>query len=224
MPVKDPLEMAGLVLEAQKLAQRIGRYDVWTCSSGAQLWIRPTPEGKVLGFTPHFSGNARVPLTLQGNAAGEEELIFASGGLSDCADFPLLFHSPEFHNLSLEGGAQRRVQLCAFAGDYSLADSLEERERKGHFVASYGKALCVPVGIVDEEQRPAEHPEPRALFSGAVVEHRVLRNSLTDQEFLWLRLAMANGEVDVVAGKPGELPRPGQLLTCPAYVTGRVVA
>lgn len=218
MPVETPEEMTRLLMEARRLAQRIGRYDVWTCPSGAQLWIK-SREDLIEDFTPHFAGTSRTRIRLEGNATGVEGLIFAS---SPEDEFALAFLSPEFENLSLEGGTSVNLQICAFAAQPpTLSANLEEREAQGHFAARFGKTICLPIGILEPDGTPVDPPEPCAIYSGEVVSHRRLTNSLTGRPFTSVQLRTPGGEVDLVCRE--ELsPAPGTLLTCPCYVTGRL--
>lgn len=222
IPVTDAAEMTDLLLEARKVSQRVGAYDVWTCPSGAQLWILSREE-LVVGFTPHFAGRARVPAKLLGNAEAEG-LIMALGAPETDHEFPLCFLSPEFQNLSLEGGSRRNLQICAYASEaVQVAANLEQREAAGSFHARWGAEICMAIGILDPSGAPVEPPEPTAIYSGTVRACEVLRNSLTGRSFTRVTLATVGGEIDLLAAELPRLAAEGEILTAPAYVTARVV-
>lgn len=222
MPVADPEELTHLLLEARKISQRVGAYAVWTCPSGAQLWILSQDE-LLIGFSPHFAGRSRLSARLLGNAE-EEGLIMAVGAPETDHEFPLCFLSPEFRNLSLEGGTRRNLQVCAYATDtVQLAASLEEREASGSFHARWGAEICMAIGILDPSGAPVEPPEPTVIYSGTVQGCELLRNSLTGGAYVRVQLGTAGGEVDLLMPERARLPVAGEILTAPAYVTGRVV-
>lgn len=225
MPVESPTEMTNLILTALKTAQTRGRYQVWSCSSGAQLWIKTSQEGKIMGFTPHFEGKARARIRLQ--QAVPEHSFYSWAGVDDESDpssgmYPFVFESPNPANLALDLPALVDVQLCAFGLESYLRQDELEMKNSGDWDADMAAESCIPCGLFSPDGTPTDPPEPVGMYVGRVLDWARHTNTLTGLDFYWVHLATLGCQLDVVLplNALARDPKAGNLLSGVFYLTG----
>jgi hypothetical protein len=176
----------------------------WTAECGAELWLQLDREGHLAGIHPHFNGQARFALTLtEAEAAtavpGLEGTLRGESANGEAAG-PLAFDVPDL------GGLVRRLrlpgpvglQVAAFAHELDAVEPAGEASEDGPPLELEARSLSVD--------------DRRAPLSGARVNGRVLAfseklNPVSGEPFVWARLEVPGGELDMVA-EPDQLPGP----------------
>lgn len=174
----------------------------WTAECGAELWLQLDREGHLAGIHPHFNGHSRFTVTLM-----EAEAVTGVPGLEgtlrgQAADGvgEVAFDVPDL------GGLIRRLRLPGHVGLQVAAFAHEvDAVEPGGEAAPEGGALDLTAQslAVDDRHGP---------LSGARVSARVLAfsekmNPVSGEPFVWARLEVPGGELDMVA-EPDQLPRP----------------
>jgi hypothetical protein len=189
-------------------------------ASGAQLWIQLSEQKAILGFRPHFHGNAKMKVTVvdsepqEGTLSGVWTGFCNPNGAKDAEKeglYKLSFDCPDY--LSFVPPMQpwhSTLQIAAFAerlefAPWSAGDSLQ-----------LSPMLKSTKG---EEQQPS----PMVRLKGKVVDAEELTNGLTDQAFCHALVTTLGGEVDLVwpIGLMDELPKPGMAVKAQAWLSGR---
>jgi hypothetical protein len=225
MPLESPAQMTNLLLTALQTAEPQGKYRVWTCASGAQLWIQTSEEGKLMGFTPHFQGVARARLGLVGEVTPKSYYAWADpeddlDPTSGC--YPFVFESPNQADQRVKLPSVREAQLCAFGLETNLREDKQDLKARAEWDSAMADRSCIPCGLFEPDGTDIEPPEPRAIYVGEVLDWARHTNSLTGIDFYWLRLETLGAELDVVLALddlPRE-PKKGNLLSGVFHLTG----
>jgi hypothetical protein len=236
-PIEAPDQLEPLAQLAAESGQVFragdGAYVRWQAGAGVELWLQCDAEQTVIGVTPHFAGEARLRAGLVEaiSRPGESPL---DGGFSAIAgpkpdqvdgDTPFCFDAPDalrYHDLQLPTLVE--LQLAGFAHQWvGYASEGAYRQAQPEFRLSIGRfdELAAPEGA------PANAPrEAFARLTGVVRAAMGLKNPFSGHGFLWARLAIPGGEIDVVCDPElamGVEVVPGSVLDGIFWLSGRVV-
>jgi hypothetical protein len=194
--------------------------------SGAQIWLFISGNKEILGFSPHFKGDARYPVNLtvleskEGSMQGgwQAELYAETPAEKEALSF--LFECPDtltfvppilpwFTNL----------QLSAFAHELTFwTDEKAYRDQRSS--GTDGLLQFSPL-----LQEGAGEAQPLGQFIGKVISAEERTNSFTRQSFFWASVETQGGVIDLVWHKNicSELPVAGSIVQAVAWLSGRIV-
>ncbi|MEV4416971.1 hypothetical protein [Catellatospora sp. NPDC049609] len=196
---------------------------VWTDPSGARVVAR-SRWGRVHHVLPSLAGGAVAV------ACGDIRLIDDRTAVMDLLDdtdggliCPVALLLEDHTALHVAGGAMARGQVVLSALAESLAPARGDP-------AGGPDAPADPGLVSDDLVRPTQAaagwtPSARAGLTGTVRAAQLRTNTLTGQEFHWLRLRIRPGlEIDVAAPATAlpAVPGPGTRLHVRAVLTGRL--
>jgi hypothetical protein len=198
------------VAVAEKLAATVtvvpgDPYAVWQSSSGAELWFHVSATGsEIVGFTPFFAGESRVPLRLTARIPGpagnpHEGLIAAeltpAPGLPGI--HPLVFEAVDaLRHATLVLPREEKACIVAFAHQMKAFASAAEFEQRHANDLSFAPQSFVPLGLFTGAD---SQPSASALIVGRVARHRQTANEITGQPFHALLVEGLDATYDVVA-------------------------
>lgn len=209
--------------EGQALALSDGHYSRLSDPSGAEVWLRVGSDRLIHEIHPHFRGAASIRVKIDRrfeDSADTSRGFHATVPATKPGGAPVAFsfQAPDFR---LRRGfllpREASVQLAAFG------DKVWFFEDEEAFVASVPAPERLPV---ETFERCDTCPPPRgrvgALLNGVIVECRQLHNRLSGFDFLWARVLVAGGEMDVVADPAHAkgLPRPGGIAMGHFWLSG----
>lgn len=195
--------------------------------SGAQVWLFISGNKEILGFTPHFEGDARYPVTVTRieNTEGSMQGGWHCWSNPEAKDkpeeglFPFLFECPD--TLTFVPPIMpwfSSVQLSAFA--HELFFWKDEQSFQASFASggNHPPASVLKMKALDESQ-------PMAQFTARVIKAEERVNNLTKQVFRWARVQTEGGELDLVwhTGLSAEMPQPDSIVQATAWLSGRFV-
>lgn len=192
--------------QGELLAAGADAYIMWKLADGTELTLWIEDRKRLVGVHPHFSGSCtrRVRIEEWIFPPEESRLARRAYAWASAADtfghpFPLVFELPDgslYDDLALPVDCE--VQLAAFA-DYLQAFSTEEflAHQKAKQIELTPHSF-VPTGMFTPEHTP-ELWHALAYVRGRVLSTEMLRNQLTADAFVHVRMATSGGELDVVA-------------------------
>lgn len=215
--------------------------------SGAELWGGATEDEEFFGNDPHYSGPARMRVTLHEKI---EEEYNEGGFICDEADAEtarynvygsnddrgclrnLRFFCPTFQLCGTEVvvPCTMNVQICAFAIECKVFDTLKEYEkwnqkRKKRGKLSFAEQSFEMASVLRRKQR--EQYKYCAVFSGRVVRAVRKVNERTGEPFFWALVETLGGhQVDMVVHPmviKGNPPRPGSIILGSFFLSGRLM-
>jgi hypothetical protein len=224
-----------------------GRYAVWPTSGPEQLWIGVDERGVIVGLNPHFEGSATIRVGIVQAVRDLEHPM--DGHLSCWADpadpspdsglYPFLVDLPDFDAATeaVAAPALATMQIAAFArtltcwpddaaytaqeeARWSSREGPEDRPVKGFAAESF-----IPSGMFALDPSKPHTPKAEAIFTGHVLDTRVLVNGLTGRSFRHALVRTLGGESDVVADPEvvkGE-PAVGGVVQGSFWLSGRLV-
>lgn len=216
-PVTTAQDFRHYVYQASEFGQRVeakhGSYTQWVIGNGVELWVQVNLHRRIIGMNPHFSGKARMRVTLTERIPRYSHSILDGAFCawanpivrnSASSSYPFVFDLPDYDlydELCLP--LTIYMQLTAFAYELKGFETEEtyrllQRDSRKWAVESFlssGRA-----------KKPAQ---AEAAFSGRVLDTQLITNPVTGQRFYWARVRVLGNELDVVAD--------------PQVVQGRVV-
>lgn len=218
---------------ASRCAQ--GLYIAWSPGNGIELWAQLNLREELLGLNPHFAGKTRLSAGLMERVmragfpmdGGFRALALPYGSAPLQGAFQFVFDVPDFllHD-GLGTPVIHSLQLAAFAQQCAIFENEEElQSRTSRLPFKLASDSFLPVGMWGQNREPLAEPLPSALFCGLLLDTALLKNPLSKASFWWLKAKTAAGDVDVVAD-PELLPlkpRPGRILQCTAWLSGKLV-
>ncbi|HEU0013325.1 MAG TPA: hypothetical protein VFQ45_06550 [Longimicrobium sp.] len=212
-----------------------GRYGRLAAGAGAELWVQVDERGAISGLQPHLAGESRFVLRLDTRVPSTEESPLdgafqawageAEG--NDASGFPLVFHAPDFRTLDgLSLPARLPVQLAAIAYGLTAFPDEEAYYAAQETEPKFAAESFIPSGMFNfaDDAGTLATPEPRALFSGTVLDTEWRTNPLTGLPFCRMRVRTLGGEVDVAADPEtvdGEIVV-GGIVRGEFWMTGRI--
>jgi hypothetical protein len=207
-----------------------GSYRVWMLGQGIELWAQTNQQGRVIGFHPHFKGDAtmRVGLTRRVARPADTLLDGAFFGWANPPEndpeqgiYPFAFDIPDYRVYNdLQLPYIFRVSLTAFA----LEMMVYRNEEAHHAASMLATEACIPSGTFLPEGGPIDPPKSEVIYSGRVLETTLLRNPLTHRSFHWARIRTLGGEVDLVADPKTVfgIPVKGGVIQGRFWLSGRI--
>ena len=230
----------------EHLTGATGEYAIWRSRTGAELWFHlswPAEEGarEILGLTPFFEGKSDNLLNVTAPVHRPEdnplEGAFYAWVHPDPAtgegSYPIVFDSVDFaaqrdRELPFLAG----VRLSGFAREltaYPSAEAYSAASRQGDKM-QLGPQAFIPMGLfatASEEGagNGTQAPSSTAILTGRVLEHRLLVNEATAQNFHWLLVESLEASYDIVADPSvvsGEITQ-GGTIECACWMFGRIL-
>jgi len=203
---------------------------------GAELWGGATEFNEFFGNDPHYSGPSRMRVFLHEKIMNEfNEGGFACDGGIDCCEDGCLtdleFFCPTFQLCGTEVEIPRRmtVQLCAFARECQVFDSLEKynhwrkSQREKGRIGFPDQCFTMEKALFGDDEKNNYY----ALFSGRVVQAERKVNDRTGEPFFWALIeTLGNQQIDVVVHPMvvrGNPPRPGSVILGSFFLSGRLL-
>jgi hypothetical protein len=206
----------------------------WRDPSGAELWIYVDTTGAMKSVQPHFAGGPRIRMELQAILERPEVSPYDGGFLcltqtggsnpSLGGGFPVVFDAPDFPDVrEAILTAKHDVELAGFAVEINLYDTEEAFREAQPELKPLGVPAFIPAGMVSQVEGAT--PTAHALMVGRVVEAVLVKNQLTEVEFLRLRIETPAGPMDLAVDPAmvPDLPAPGHILQVGAWLSGRLV-
>jgi hypothetical protein len=212
-----------------------GKYLVWAPGGGVELYAQLDRKDELIGLNPHFAGRTRLSAGLVQRVTraalpmdgGFRAWAQPHGGEEISGEFEFVFDVPDFWaHEKLAAPAIRSVQLCAFVQQCVLfqneADGRARLARAAPRLAARG---FIALGLESGEGQGGGEPLPSAILCGPVLDAVELTNPVSREQFWWLRVKTAAGEVDAVAERQMLPVRtlPGMFLQCTAWLSGKLV-
>jgi len=180
-------------------------YAVWQSPSGAELWFHVSPDGtEIVGFTPFFAGESRVPVRLTarypGNANTPHEGIVAAElapepGLPGI--HPLVYESVDtLRHRTLSLPSEGHARIVGFAHQVKAFASAADFEAARASDLTFAPQSFVPLGLFAGADAP---PSAAALIVGRLARHREAVNEITGQPFHALFVEGLDASYDIVA-------------------------
>jgi hypothetical protein len=187
----------------QRLEAKHGAYTQWVIGNGIELWVQTNLHRRIIGMNPHFNGKTRMRATLAERIPRYPHSIL-DGAFSAWANpivntaessrYPFVFDLPDYdlyEELCLPTTIY--VQLTAFAYELrgfetEMAYKISQRGGRKGIVESFlssGRA-----------KNPAQ---AEAMFSGRVLDVRMITNPVTEERFYCAQVSVLGSELDVVA-------------------------
>jgi hypothetical protein len=219
----------GTVIETKR-----GKYVRWILGSGVELIASLDKSSKPISIKPYFFGNTiyKAKLTKSFKSMGvsgmDGSIMLWSEPLAETTErsFPFVAELPEFGVYDFSSVPLNvEVQVCAFGTELTVFKSEQEymdfqKGRNKFEVKSF-----VPIGMFEDDGMYKTNPDPLGVITGIVGATEKLRNPLTDESFIWIKLETVGGEVDVVANEDtlkGTVEE-GDILGGMFYISARVV-
>lgn len=183
-----------------------GTYVRWEVGEGVELWVQADDENTVRAVSPHFFGEGRVRAGLVERIPRPDDAPFDAGFHAFAGpradkvdgDTPFVFDAPDARRyLDLPLPTLVELQLAGFAHQLvSYPSEGAYRAAQPEFRLSVGRfePLKPP-----PDAPPDAPPEAFARLSGVVVAAGERVNPFSNAPFVWARLQVPGGEVDVVA-------------------------
>jgi hypothetical protein len=206
-PVTTAQDFRHYVYQASEFGQKIeathGSYTLWEVGNGIELWVQTNLHRRIIGMNPHFSGTTRMRITLTERIPRTAHSILdgAFSGWtnpktdgSPASQYPLVFDLPDYDLYDeLYFPATIYAQLTAFAYELKGFETedlyrMSQKESKKYAVESFLLSGRVKTPVQAE-----------AVFSGRVLDTRMIVNPVTGQRFYWARVSVLGSEMDVVA-------------------------
>ena len=193
----------------------------------AELWLQVAGDDQFVGMSPHYAGDAAVPVTLTGRRPAATGNPFDGGFDATAGEVAFRFDAPDFARLGgLALPAAVTAQLAAFAHELDVYPSA------GAFAEAMTAAgtpdltdpLFAPAAAVPGA---ADLPDARVILTGTVVAADEKTSGLTGRRYYWLAVETPVGTLDVVADPtllPGGPPAAGGVVTGSFWLSGRVMA
>jgi len=251
---------------AESLECLPGYYYRWHTDAGSELWIhmqrnRPGDAGEddgppeetvaIVGVTPFFAGEGRVPIRAVAIKRRPEDNAFEGAifaeiepgeDLHDCTTVAL-FDVVDFACLANRVPPfTAEAQVTAFAHDiaaFTDAAAFEkaQAEQEVRFAPKsfFASGLFMPTGgesdqpVFHDPDEPGFNAPSRAFLSGEVKRSEIRTNPVTAQQFCWALVDTLGGSVDVVAlqsqieGHDGAL-NPGMIVQGEFWLCGRLLS
>ncbi len=187
-----------------------GKYYIWQENSGGQAWLQVTHDNELLGVAPAFIGQsqltARISRFIQSEQDNDlEGAIYAwanpQDDSEDSGDYPFLC---DVVNAGAVNEANLPITLTlnvsAFAHELTLfADEQEFKQAQQQQDAIFSSQSFIPTGLFNDEQYPDAPPKPLAYFIGHIVDHKLCRHPLTNNQYYWMLVKTLGGTIDVVS-------------------------
>ena len=212
-----------------------GQYILWQVDDGIELWVQANDSDKVIGFNPHFSGPARMQVSLVKTITRPDESLLDGAFYAwanpidddiEEGDFPFVFDAPDFRiHDGLTFPVLRQVQLAAFAHELSTfvsEDAYYASQSKDQKLAAES---FIPSGLFRPDGSTKTPPSALAIFTGRVLDTASITNPYTTANFVWAQVQTFGGQVDVVAD-PELLDAPvvvGGILQGSFWLSGRLI-
>lgn len=211
-----------------------GAYVLWTPGAGIEMWTQVDPDRQIIGFNPHFGGQARIRVGLTSRISRPDDNALdgafygwagvQEGGDPELGAYPFVFDTPDFRaHDEVALPAIVAVQLAAFAHTLkAYSDEEAFRASETHMAAE----SCIPSGLFTVSP-PGETvpPASQVIFNGHVTAAALLTNPHTSLTFHWARVKTLGGEYDVVADPAiveGEIV-PHGVVSVSGWVSGRIM-
>ena len=233
--VEERQEQVRKILKASKPhSQRADSMTLrWQDPSGAALWIYVDQTGAMKSVQPHFSGGSRVLLELQAIVVRPELSPFDGGFLGLTQEggsnpslgggFPMVFDAPDFPDVK-DAFLQSKhdVELAAFAVELNVYESEDEFRGAQPDLKPLGVPAFLPAGMV--AQAEGGEPTAHALMVGRVLETSLVKNQLTELDFVRIRMESPAGPLDLIVDPEmaGGLPAVGHIVQAGAWLSGRL--
>lgn len=188
-----------------------GIYINWSIENGVELWAQVDNNNNFIGLNPHFIGQAKMKVSLI-EKVDRSEISILDGAFYSWADpaednnpesgcYPFVFDTPNFGVFEfIETPRIVEVQLSAFAHELNIFESDEAFDAsQSDQEAKFAAESFIPSGLFTVDGGETEPPEALAIFSGHVLETKVLNNPITDNQFVWIKVETLGGEIDIVA-------------------------
>ena len=215
--------------------------------SGAELWGGATKNQEFFGNDPHYSGPARMRVSLHEKIEEEyneggficdevdaDPSYFSLGGSDDdigCLR-NLRFFCPTFQLCGTEVvvPCNMDVQICAFAIECKVFDCLDEYEKWNEKRKEQGRLNFADQSFAMDSAFRGEQCEQYkycAIFSGRVVRAVRKVNERTGEPFFWALVeTLGDHQIDVVVHPMvvrGNPPRPGSIILGSFFLSGRLM-
>ncbi len=205
----------------------------WRDPSGAELWIYVDSSGTMKSAQPHFAGGPRIRLELQASVERPEISPYDGGFVALTQEggsnpslgggFPVVFDAPDFPEVREAFlTAKHDVELAGFVVELNAYDTEEAFREAQPELKPLEVPAFIPAGMVG--QADGGSPTAHALMVGRVIEAERIRNELTGNEFVRLRIETPAGPIDLAADLDmvPELPAEGDILQVGAWLSGRI--
>lgn len=237
-----------------------GYYYRWHSEAGSELWIhmkRELPVAgdaqhgeeklSVIGVTPYFAGEGRVPVRVmrlrqrptdnafEGAAfveiePGPQPHQCTTVALFDLVDFACL-DGREMPFLATAQITAFPHDLAFFANEAAFNNAQEGQEVKFAAKSFFASGLFTPVegqgnGHTFHDPDAAEFKAPsRAFFTGIVEKAELRQNAVTGQSFQWAKVSTLGGSMDVVADQTlaGGAVSTGMIVQGEFWLCGRLL-
>ncbi len=189
----------------QRLEAKHGAYTQWVIGNGIELWVQTNLHRRIIGMNPHFNGKTRMRVTITERIPRSPHSILDGAfsawanplvNTSESSRYPFVFDLPDYdlyEELCLPTTIY--IQLTAFA--YELRGFETEEVYKTKTSQRAGKKG--PVESFLSSGRAKKPAQAEAMFSGRVLNVRMITNPVTSQKFYYAQVSVLGNELDVVA-------------------------
>lgn len=212
--MSDEAEMKSLLKQmldqGEQYAVDNGVYCRWQ-GNGEEVWLQFTLEGHFMGANPHFAGDSRIAVTLEGCMSNPMHSPLDGALLTRtvCGESPTKEVSipivADVPNVGLYGDLQfpasKTLQIAAFP------HTLNCYESEAAFIAAQAgqdqkihSRSFFPAGIVPDSGNLQEADPSFGTISGLILKRDVRQNALTGLSYNWGLLDTPVGTIDVVWG------------------------
>jgi hypothetical protein len=208
MPVKTVEDMIELINKAVKSALTIscesGHYLKWKSKTGVELWLHMDNNDKIIGLKPFYNGESNFPTGIIKRVQREDENEFEGAYYGwanppknepETGYYPFVFDCVNIaaNNISLP--CILNIKLSAFANEIDIFVDEEEFKSCQKKEAPIAPKCFIPSGTFGNE--PFEL-RPEALFTGIILNYKMLTNELTNKKYYWIKTETFGGIIDVV--------------------------
>ncbi len=237
--VKDKNEFIELFKKANEKGEHIstksGKYVKWEMGDGVELWGQIDNSGNPIGLNPHFSGESVMKVRIVDLVKNEDDTIL-DGAIHCWAEpvegesdgiYPFLFDSPDFDMYQdIKCPQVVSVKVTGIAHEISTYENEKEFDQLQNSESKFASESFIPIGLFSENNDGKSTLEAMALFTGYVLETKIIRNSYTNIQIHWARIKTLGGELDIIVDPEilnGEIVVNG-IVSGTFWLTGRIIS
>ena len=190
--------------DALTISCESGHYLKWKSKTGAELWLHLDNNNEITGLNPFYSGESNFPVGIIKRIQREDDNEF-EGAFYGWANpqknepetgfYPFVFDCVNIAANNIILPCIINVKLSAFAHEIDIfvdEDDFKLHQRVDTPIAS---KCFIPSGTFGNE--PFEL-RPEAIFTGIILNYKLLTNELTNKKFYWIKTETFGGIIDVV--------------------------
>ncbi len=221
--------------EGEEHRTKHGRYFRYASPCGAELWFQVNSNDEVVGLTPYFAAETRIPVGLThavqrpGDTALEGGFhAWASpttGHPETSGQYPFVFECPDYRLYGdVAFPALVEASVAAFAHELEFFSSVDEYDASQAEGPAFASQSFIPFGLFESEAGTRDTAPSQAIVTGHVRAAEMRTNAATGEAYLAAEIESVGGAFHVVSDPAfvGEPITVGGVLSGSFWLCGRL--